>query len=144
MRIVSNGVQPYIVQTGVDTDGETQEEVTTFRMKLDVSEWHVLGSRLVGHFRQFLRFALDLCAISSEHMDTERVLSDFYPTGGQQPVDMLKVIAAADIRCLQGRKLEEASAFLLSSEAAPIAMLEVFSVFTSVIQLHVAGFGYCA
>ncbi|ROL51201.1 hypothetical protein DPX16_18529 [Anabarilius grahami] len=39
MRIVSNGVQPYIVQTGVDTDGETQEEVTTFRMKLDVSEW---------------------------------------------------------------------------------------------------------
>ncbi|XP_067266335.1 uncharacterized protein [Chanodichthys erythropterus] len=34
MRIVSNGVQPYIVQTGVDTDGETQEEVTTFRMKL--------------------------------------------------------------------------------------------------------------
>ncbi|ROI83777.1 A disintegrin and metalloproteinase with thrombospondin motifs 14 [Anabarilius grahami] len=31
MRIVSNGVQPYIVQTGVDTDGETQEEVTTFR-----------------------------------------------------------------------------------------------------------------
>ncbi|ROI79293.1 Piezo-type mechanosensitive ion channel component 2 [Anabarilius grahami] len=38
MRIVSNGVQPYIVQTGVDTDGETQEEVTTFRMKLDVSE----------------------------------------------------------------------------------------------------------
>jgi len=33
MRIVSNGVQPYIVQTGVDTDGETQEEVTTFRMK---------------------------------------------------------------------------------------------------------------
>ncbi|ROL52086.1 hypothetical protein DPX16_5963 [Anabarilius grahami] len=26
MRIVSNGVQPYIVQTGVDTDGETQEE----------------------------------------------------------------------------------------------------------------------
>ncbi|ROI79324.1 hypothetical protein DPX16_7212 [Anabarilius grahami] len=41
MRIVSNGVQPYIVQTGVDTDGETQEEVTTFRMKLDVSEWLV-------------------------------------------------------------------------------------------------------
>ncbi|ROL41138.1 hypothetical protein DPX16_2638 [Anabarilius grahami] len=39
MRIVSNGVQPYIVQTGVDTDGETQEEVTTFRMKLDISEW---------------------------------------------------------------------------------------------------------
>ncbi|ROL52890.1 hypothetical protein DPX16_8453 [Anabarilius grahami] len=39
MRIVSNGVQPYIVQTGVDTDGETQEEVTTFRMQLDVSEW---------------------------------------------------------------------------------------------------------
>ncbi|ROI16544.1 hypothetical protein DPX16_2738 [Anabarilius grahami] len=38
MRIVSNGVQPYIVQSGVDTDGETQEEVTTFRMKLDVSE----------------------------------------------------------------------------------------------------------
>ncbi|ROI64766.1 Somatomedin-B and thrombospondin type-1 domain-containing protein [Anabarilius grahami] len=38
MRIVSNGVQPYIVQTGVDTDGETQEEVTTFRMNLDVSE----------------------------------------------------------------------------------------------------------
>ncbi|ROL41504.1 hypothetical protein DPX16_6902 [Anabarilius grahami] len=38
MRIVSNGVQPYIVQTGVDTDGETQEEVTTFRMKLDISE----------------------------------------------------------------------------------------------------------
>ncbi|ROL42352.1 hypothetical protein DPX16_8231 [Anabarilius grahami] len=35
MRIVSNGVQPYIVQTGVDTDGETQEEVTTFRMKLE-------------------------------------------------------------------------------------------------------------
>jgi len=34
-------VQPYIVQTGVDTDGETQEEVTTFRMKLDVSEWLV-------------------------------------------------------------------------------------------------------
>lgn len=62
---------------------------------------HVLGSRLVGHFRQFLRFASDLCAISSEHMDTERVLSDFYPTGGQQPVDMLKVIAAADNRCLQ-------------------------------------------
>ncbi|WP_213032231.1 hypothetical protein, partial [Acinetobacter baumannii] len=24
-----------------DTDGETQEEVTTFRMKLDVSEWLV-------------------------------------------------------------------------------------------------------
>ncbi|ROL53893.1 hypothetical protein DPX16_9593 [Anabarilius grahami] len=44
MRIVSNGVQPYIVQTGVDTDGETQEEVTTFRMKLDVSEW-VSGCR---------------------------------------------------------------------------------------------------
>ncbi|ROI74388.1 WD repeat-containing protein 46 [Anabarilius grahami] len=41
MRIVSNGVQPYIVQTGVDTDGETQEDVTTFRMKLDVSEWPV-------------------------------------------------------------------------------------------------------
>ncbi|ROI16492.1 hypothetical protein DPX16_4526 [Anabarilius grahami] len=41
MRIVSNGVQPYIVQTGVDTDGETQEEVTTFRMKLDVSEWEL-------------------------------------------------------------------------------------------------------
>ncbi|ROL52909.1 hypothetical protein DPX16_8472 [Anabarilius grahami] len=38
VRIVSNGVQPYIVQTGVDTDGETQEEVTAFRMKLDVSE----------------------------------------------------------------------------------------------------------
>ncbi|ROI95112.1 hypothetical protein DPX16_5281 [Anabarilius grahami] len=38
MRIISNGVQPYIVQTGVDTDGETQEEVTTFTMKLDVSE----------------------------------------------------------------------------------------------------------
>ncbi|ROL44140.1 Solute carrier family 22 member 23 [Anabarilius grahami] len=38
MRIVSNGVQPYIVQTGVDTDGKTQEEVTTFRMKLDISE----------------------------------------------------------------------------------------------------------
>ncbi|ROL52913.1 hypothetical protein DPX16_8476 [Anabarilius grahami] len=38
VRIVSNGVQPYIVQTGVDTDGETQEEVTTIRMKLDVSE----------------------------------------------------------------------------------------------------------
>ncbi|ROL43022.1 hypothetical protein DPX16_5575 [Anabarilius grahami] len=44
MRIVSNGVQPYIVQTGVDTDGETQEEVTTFRMKLDVSEWNELNS----------------------------------------------------------------------------------------------------
>lgn len=43
------------------------------------------------------------------------------------------------------QELEEASAFLLSSEVAPIAMLEVFfSVFTSVIQLHVAGFGYCA
>ncbi|ROI79296.1 Serine/threonine-protein kinase 17A [Anabarilius grahami] len=42
MRIVSNGVQPYIVQTGVDTDGETQEEVTTFRMKLDVSECYSL------------------------------------------------------------------------------------------------------
>ncbi|ROL49919.1 Calsyntenin-2 [Anabarilius grahami] len=41
MRIVSNSVQPYIVQTGVDTDGETQEEVTTFRMQLDVSEWLV-------------------------------------------------------------------------------------------------------
>ena len=41
MTIVSNGVQPYIVQTGVDTDGETQEEVTTFRMQLDVSEWLV-------------------------------------------------------------------------------------------------------
>jgi len=41
MRIVSNGVQPDIVQTGVDTDGETQEEVTTFRMKLDISEWLV-------------------------------------------------------------------------------------------------------
>ncbi|ROL43194.1 hypothetical protein DPX16_17015 [Anabarilius grahami] len=36
MMIVSNGVQPYIVQTGVDTDEETREEVTTFRMKLDV------------------------------------------------------------------------------------------------------------
>ncbi|ROL42466.1 hypothetical protein DPX16_8156 [Anabarilius grahami] len=43
MRIVSNGVQPYIVQTGVDTDGETQEEVTTFRMKLDVSECGILA-----------------------------------------------------------------------------------------------------
>jgi len=41
MRIVSNGVQPYIVQTGVNTDGETQEEVTTFRKQLDVSEWLV-------------------------------------------------------------------------------------------------------
>ncbi|ROL53932.1 1-phosphatidylinositol 4,5-bisphosphate phosphodiesterase epsilon-1 [Anabarilius grahami] len=26
-----------------DTDGETQEEVTTFRMKLDVSEWKLLA-----------------------------------------------------------------------------------------------------
>ncbi|ROJ29158.1 E3 ubiquitin-protein ligase NEDD4 [Anabarilius grahami] len=42
MRIVSNGVQPYIVQTGVDTDG-------TDRMKLDVSERH--KSRVKGHLR---------------------------------------------------------------------------------------------
>ncbi|ROI15550.1 hypothetical protein DPX16_2497 [Anabarilius grahami] len=56
MRIVSNGVQPYIVQTGVDTDGETQEEVTTFRMKLDVSEcssavpnWLTISSHSKGH-----------------------------------------------------------------------------------------------
>ncbi|ROL54610.1 hypothetical protein DPX16_11785 [Anabarilius grahami] len=42
--IVRNRVQSYIVQTGVDTDGETQEEVTTFRMHLDVSE------RLVDKF----------------------------------------------------------------------------------------------
>ncbi|ROL41234.1 hypothetical protein DPX16_10386 [Anabarilius grahami] len=42
MRIVSNGVH-YIVQTGVDTDGETQEEDTTFRMKLDVSECQDCG-----------------------------------------------------------------------------------------------------
>jgi len=41
MTIVSNGVQPYIVQTGVNTDGETQEEVKTFRMHLDISEWLV-------------------------------------------------------------------------------------------------------
>ncbi|KAK9954488.1 hypothetical protein ABG768_016549 [Culter alburnus] len=40
MTIVSNGVQPYIVQTRVDTDGETQDEVTTFIMQLDVSEWY--------------------------------------------------------------------------------------------------------
>jgi len=34
MRIVSNGVQPYIVQTGVDTDGEKLQ-------LLDIYEWLV-------------------------------------------------------------------------------------------------------
>ncbi|ROJ35236.1 SPRY domain-containing SOCS box protein 4 [Anabarilius grahami] len=46
MRIVSNGVQPYIVQTGVDTDGETQEEVTTFRTFLNDQLKRQLGALL--------------------------------------------------------------------------------------------------
>jgi len=36
-EIVSSGVQPYMFKPEMDTDKESQEEVTTFRMQLDVS-----------------------------------------------------------------------------------------------------------
>ncbi|ROL51534.1 hypothetical protein DPX16_3223 [Anabarilius grahami] len=72
MRIVSNGVQPYIVQTGVDTDGETQEEVTTFRMKLDVSEW-------TGFSPSGQSVALSMCDRSSGRRWLERIWSPRLP-----------------------------------------------------------------
>ena len=38
-EIVGSCVQPCMLKLELDTDGETQEEVATFRMQLDISEW---------------------------------------------------------------------------------------------------------
>ncbi|ROL51502.1 hypothetical protein DPX16_3191 [Anabarilius grahami] len=50
MRIVSNGVQPYIVQTGVDTDGETQEELALRLLNNNkAGESHAAKMRIVSN-----------------------------------------------------------------------------------------------
>ncbi|ROJ35239.1 hypothetical protein DPX16_2753 [Anabarilius grahami] len=108
MRIVSNGVQPYIVQTGVDTDGESQEEVATFRrFRMEVGARSITSQQALAVIgvraaRNALESELDL-VLKGGKQKTRRHL---WPLGNvskhssEQPTSNTHILGFGQVICL--------------------------------------------